>query len=164
MSGYKDSDLAARLQDALQHDINLKGYAIQGDVVEGEAQLVGLVDTLADKNHAQKIAQSIEGIKRIDNSITISTDGDITDSAVDFEVAEELNLNPKINQNHIGAKSSSGVVTLVGTVADASEIEEARQTASKARGVTRVDSQVKVEQPEMSLQDIFHSQVNNDEE
>ncbi|MDK2895471.1 MAG: hyperosmotically inducible periplasmic protein, partial [Moorella sp. (in: firmicutes)] len=36
--------------------------------------------------------------------------------------------------------------------------------AAKARGVTRVVSQVKVGEEEMSLEDIFHRQVNNDRE
>ena len=144
------------------HD-QLEG-ALKGDVVEGEAQLQGVVDTLAEKEHAEKIAKSISGIKKVDNSISISTDGDITDSAVDFEVLEELNSNPNVNLKHIGAKSSDGIVTLVGNVTGPNEIEEARYSASKARGVTKVESQVKVQEPEMNLDQVFHSQVNNDNE
>lgn len=79
-------------------------------------------------------------------------------------MAEELNANPNVNLKHIGAKSSDGIVTLVGNVTDPNEIEEARDSASKARGVTKVESQVKVQEPEMNLHQIFHSQVNNDYE
>ena len=164
MSGQKDEKLKEALQRELEKDVNLKGYALKGDVVEGEAQLLGIVDTLAEKGHAENIAKSISGIKKVDNSISISTDGDITDGSVDFEVAEELNANPNVNLKHIGAKSSDGIVTLVGNVTDPNEIEEARYSTGKARGVTEVKSQVKVQKPEMSLEEIFYSQVNNDEE
>lgn len=60
-----------------------------------------------------------------------------------------INANPNVNLKHIGAKSSDGIVTLVGNVTDPNEIEEARDSASKARGVTKVESQVKVQEPEM---------------
>ncbi len=164
MSYHKDEKLKELLQNALQKDINLKGYALKGDVVEGEAQLQGIVDTLAEKEHAGNLTKNISGIKKVDNSISISTDGDITDSDVAFEVSEELSANPNINLKHISAKISGGVVTLVGNVTDPAEIEEARHTASKARGVTKVVSQVKVQKSEMNLEQIFHSQVNNDED
>lgn len=164
MSNPKDEKLKDFLQDVIQKDINLKGYALKGDVVEGRAQLQGIVDTLAEKEHAENLAKTISGIKKVDNSISISTDGDITDSDVAFEVSEELNTNPNINVKHINAKISDGIVTLVGNVTDPDEIEEARHTASKARGVTKVVSQVKVQKSEMDLDHIFHSQVNNDHE
>ncbi len=164
MSRQKDDDLKKALQSALESDVNLKGYALKGDVVEGEAQLQGIVETLAEKEYAGKVAKSISGVKKVDNSISISTDGDITDSAVDFEVAEELNANPNVNLKHIGVKSSGGTVTLVGNVTDPAEIAEAINSAGKARGVTNVKSQVKVKEPEMTLDQIFHSQVNNDHE
>lgn len=164
MNDQKDENLQEALQRNLEDDKNLKSYALKGDVVEGEAQLQGIVDTLAEKEHAGRIAKSISGIKKTDNSVAISTDGNITDSDVDFEVAEELNANPNVDLKHIGAKSSGGVVTLVGNASDPQEIEEALDSASKARGVTNVRSQVKVQKPELSLEEIFHSQVNNDEE
>ncbi|HEX3032922.1 MAG TPA: BON domain-containing protein [Bacillota bacterium] len=162
MSHQKDEQLKEVLQKDLKKDINLKGYALKGDVVEGEAQLQGIVETLSEKEHAEEVAESIPGVKKVDNSLSMSTDGPITDRWVDFEVAEELEANPRVNLKHIGAKSSGGVVTLVGTVSDPAEIEEASASASKARGVVRVESQVKVREPEMSLEEVFHSQVNND--
>ena len=164
MPNYSDENLKKALRKKLKDDINLRGYALEGDVVKGEARLQGIVDALAEKDHAANIAKSVAGIKKVDNGISVSTDGDITDSAVDFEVAEELNANPNVNLKHVGAKSSHGRVTLVGNAADPNEVEEALRSASKARGVTKVESQVKVRKPEMTLQEIFHSQVNNDDE
>jgi hyperosmotically inducible protein len=53
----------------------------------------------------------------------------------------------------------------LGNTEDPAEIEAAKQAAAKARGVREVVSQVKLKGPDdMSLEEIFHSQVRNDEE
>ena len=165
MAGRDDETLQEKLREALQGDINLRSYGLTADVVEGEAQIQGIVDSLAEKEHAGRLAKSIPGIRGVANAVAISTDGDIRDADVSFEVAEELGADPGVDTRHIGAKASGGgTVTLVGNTADPGEIEAARRAASKARGVTKVVSQVKIRQPELSLEEIFHSQVRNDEE
>ena len=164
MPKQNDAQLKERLQSALEDDKNLRSYALKGDVVEGEAQLQGIVDTLSEKEHAEKVAKNIHGINSVANAVSISTDGAITDSAVVFEVAEELNANPNVDLKHIYAKSSNGIVTLIGNVTDPSEIDAAKEAARKARGVKKVVSQVRILKPEINLEEIFHSQVNNDDE
>lgn len=164
MPYQKDEELKEILQTKLDQDINLQSYALKGDVVEGEAQLQGIVDSLAEKEYAERITKNIAGIKKVENGIAISTDGPITDRGVEFEAGEELFSDPKVNSKHIGVKSSHGVVTLVGNVTDPQEIEDARNAVSKARGVTKVISEIKVQKPQTSLHEIFHSQVNNDQD
>lgn len=158
-----DDSLKDTLQMALDNDKNLRSYGLRVDVVEGNARLYGIVDTLSEKDRAERIARSIEGIKRVDSAISISTDGKITDSEVEFEVSEELEADPDIDIRNIGARSSKGVVALVGKTDDPAKIEKARQAAARARGVTRVVSHVKIHQDEIPSQAIFHSQVGNDD-
>lgn len=164
-SKYDDKQLKIQLQEALSEDKHLRSYVLKVDVVKGEAQLHGIVDTLSEKERAEKVARSIPGIQKVANAISISTDGPVTDSEVEFEVAEELNADPDVNTKHIGARSSHGVVTLVGKANHPEEIKAARKAATKARGVAKVVSRVRVDdQYEPSGEEIFHSQVRNDEE
>lgn len=158
-----DDNLKDLLQTALDSDKNLRGYGLRADVVEGEAQLHGIVDTLSEKHHAERVARSIEGIRKVDSAISISTDGKISDSDVEFEVSEELEADPDIDTRNIGARSSKGVVALVGHTDGPQEVEKARQAAAKARGVTRVVSHVKIGEEEFSPEEIFHSQVRTDD-
>ncbi len=158
-----DDNLKDLLQIALNSDNNLEGYGLRADVVEGEAQLHGIVDTLSEKHHAERIARSIEGIRKVDSAISISTDGKITDSDVEFEVSEEFEADPDIDTRGIGARSSKGVVALVGNTDDPAEVEKARQAAAKARGVTRVVSHVQIGEEELSPEELFHSQVRTDD-
>ena len=139
-----DNQLKEQLQNALDSDLNLLSYGLGADVVEREAQISGVVDTLAEKKRAEELARRIPGITRVNAAIAVSADGPITDKDVEFEVSEELEAHPDVNTKNIGAKVERGVVTLVGNTSDPAEVKAAREAASKARGVTEVHSQVKV--------------------
>ncbi|NLI14272.1 BON domain-containing protein [Pelotomaculum propionicicum] len=162
----RDNELREQVRSLLEEDKDLRGYALNADVVEGEVQLQGIVDTLKEKERAAELVRQIPGIKGVANAVSISTDGAITDKNVTMEVNEELAMAPGVDLRHIGASAvgGSGTVVLKGRTDDPAEIEAAREAASKARGVTRVLSQVKIGEEEPSLEDIFHSQVNNDKE
>jgi hyperosmotically inducible protein len=125
------------------------------------------VDVLTEKKRAEELARHVSGIRSVDSAISISTDGPITDRDVEFEVSEELHASADVDPKHIGAKSSHGVVTLVGRTDDPAEIKAARKAAESGRGVAVVRSRVKVEtagEHEMTPDEIFHSQVRNDRE
>ncbi len=161
-----DKALREKVQRILREDKDLRGYGLNADVVAGEVQLQGIVDTLQEKERAGKLVGRVPGVKSVANAVSISTDGAIQDEDVTMEAAEELDLDPRVNLRHIGVASvdGHGTVVLKGRTGDPAELEAAREAAAKARGVTRVVSQVKVGEEEMSLKDIFHSQVNNDRE
>jgi hyperosmotically inducible protein len=139
-----DDQLKEQLRNVLDSDPNLGAYALRADVVEREAQIQGIVDTLAEKRRAEELARSIPGITKVDAAIAVSTDGPVTDKGVEFEVSEELEAHPKVNTENIGVKVEKGVVTLVGNTDDPREVDAAKEAASRARGVTDVLSQVKV--------------------
>ena len=94
----------------------------------------------------------------------------VNDGEVTAEVYEELENNG-VNLKHIGAESIGGTVYLRGRSNNQEEINNAIEAATRARGVRDVISQVDREEifrdkdvEEMSLKEIFHSQVNNDRE
>ncbi|KUO62571.1 MAG: hypothetical protein APF84_02145 [Gracilibacter sp. BRH_c7a] len=160
----KDAELQRKVQDALANDPESKLYDIKADVVEGDVLLTGIVDTMADRERLYKNVTQLSGVNHIEQGITLATDGDITDRGVEFEVAEELHADPRVDTRHIGVKSIKGKVFLVGNSDNPEEIEAAKEAASKARGVTEVISQVKTHAREPNLETIFHNQVRNDQE
>jgi hyperosmotically inducible protein len=162
-----DNRLREQLLNVINSDPNVGAYELRADVVEREAQLQGIVDTLAEKQRAEELARSIPGIEKVDSAVAVSTDGPITDKEVEFEVSEELEAHPGIRTANIGAKSDKGTVTLAGTTDDPAEVDAAKEAASRARGVTKVISQVKIRSgtdKEMTSGEVFHSQVRNDRE
>ncbi|AGL00445.1 BON domain-containing protein [Desulfoscipio gibsoniae] len=164
----KDKALQHKVQQMLDSDKDLQGYALKANVIDGEVQVSGVVDALAEQNRLRERLAKMPGVKRVELGLAVSTDGAIDDSKVTAEVMEELEANPGVDLRHVGAKSVDGTVFLMGRVDTPEEEQEAIASASKARGVTRVVSQLK-NRPgdrydEESLEEIFHHQVNNDEE
>jgi hyperosmotically inducible protein len=158
-------ELQDRVQDVLDSDKDLRGYGLNVTGSGDRVAVSGIVDTLSEINRAEKLVAGLPGVQEVVNDLTISTDGNITDADVTKEVREELNADPRVDLSHIGAETHGGTVILMGNTENPDEIEAARQTAAKARGVRKVVSQVKLKDPgDMSLEGIFHSQVRNDEE
>ncbi|MGR6835836.1 BON domain-containing protein [Syntrophomonas erecta] len=166
MSHNIDDKLRNHIQSLLEKSKDLQGYQLQVEVIEGTVHLQGIVDTLKEKKRAAQIVRGVMGVKGVNNGITISTDGEIDGKDAGMEVREELEEDPRVNTNHIGAecRGGHGNVVLKGNTDDPAEIEAAQEAASQARGVTRVLNQVSISEKELSLEEIFHSQVNNDVE
>jgi len=163
----KDQDLERLTQEALDSDIRTGNYELKVRVVKGVAQVTGIVDTLSEKEQLRQILSGIEGLKGSDIGVSISTDGSIIDEDVVEEVNEELKSDPGVNLAHVGVKSIKGNVYLMGTVDGPEEEKAAVRAASRARGVTSVISQLKMDNGGYDtgdLGEIFHHQVNNDRE
>ncbi|MEW8958921.1 MAG: BON domain-containing protein [Moorella sp. (in: firmicutes)] len=161
-----DVSLREKVRQVLREDKDLRGYGLNADVVAGEVQLQGIVDTLKEKERAERLMRQVPGVKGVASAVAISTDGAIRDEDVTMEVNEELAQDPRVDLRHIGAESvdGHGTVVLKGRTDNPAEVEAAWEAVAKARGVTGVVSRVKIGEEDMSLKDIFHSQVNNDGE
>lgn len=165
MEGSKDKMVRQRVQQVLDTNLESRVYGLKADVINGETIITGIVDSLSEKESIAKIVAGIDGVRSVENGLTISTDGSINDEDVTFEVMEELNADPGVNLRHIGARSVKGTVFLKGRVESKDEIDTAVKAAAKARGVRNVVSQLDMEAAkELTLEEIFHSQVNNDRE
>lgn len=160
-----EEQLRKQVKYRLDNDQDLRGYALKADVVGEEVRVEGVVDTLKEKQRVESILRSIPGVKTVASAVSISTDGAIKTQDVTMEAQEELQLDERVDPYHIGAESigGHGTVVLRGRTDDPEELEAAIHSASKARGVTRVINQVKTGPEKMTLDDIFHSQVNNDQ-
>mgnify|MGYP003863963287 CR=1 FL=1 len=163
MAAGKDDAIRKRVQDILDSNAETRAYGLKADLNNGRLVVTGVVDTLSEKVALEKLVSGIEGVREIENGVSISTDGAIDDEDVTFEVMEELNADPGVDLKHVGAKTVKGTVFLKGRVDSRDEIEAAISAASKARGVRQVVSQLDLETAgELTLEEIFHRQVNNE--
>lgn len=167
MPREEDELLRERVQEALDSDVRTREYGLAARVEDGRVTVSGVVDTLAEKEQVQKVAASVPGVRGVESTVAVSTDGAIRDEDVEYEVGEELRA-AGVNPRHIGAKSVRGVVYLTGRADSPEEIVRARAAAAKARGVKEVVCRVKLLPPggydEEDLTALFHHQVNNDRE
>lgn len=136
-------ELGEKINSILKDNKNLGAYALKARVnQDGIVQIQGIVDVLDEKFQAEALVRKIPGVMGIENDITVCTDGPVDDEDVAFEVSEELRANPDIPET-VGVKVYAGEAQLVGTINNRSEMDEAIESARKARGVREVNSQLK---------------------
>ncbi len=145
-SNQKENDLKlkARIEKVLGKEKDFSGYDINVRVVNGRVTLQGIVDTLTEKNHAQKVTEAVEGVSTIDNNMTISTDGAVDDRHVYMEVRQELDGDPRLKGAHIKATLEKGKVTLGGEVVSSAQRKAALEAAAKSMGVKEVIDNIAV--------------------
>ncbi len=154
-----DNELQNKIQGLLHNDKNLANYDIRVYCNQRQAELTGIVDVLSEKEYATQLVSSHFNIPVI-NSISISTDGHIVDKDVYQELVEELNLR-NLHAEDLLIQVDDGIVTLKGKRPE--NIQDVVDAIKTARGVTAVQNYTSVSH-ETTLDDIFHSQVNNDKE
>ncbi len=144
MSPISPTELNAKIEQTLDGDPRLRGYELKARAYDGGlVQIQGIVDVLDEKRQAEELIWRIPGVKRVENNITVCTDGGIDDGDVAFEVSEELRANPEIPDS-VGVAVSGGAVRLVGSAGTLNQMEEAVETAGMARGVKDVKSELKL--------------------
>lgn len=119
---------------------------------------------MSEKLRAAELVSSIPGINRVENSISISTDGRITDAGVEMEVAEEIALDERAKIIP-GIQVERGRVILTGVVESDDERQAIIQAAARARGVTDITDNLRVDNGEIDWDDpqaILDSQVRNE--
>lgn len=157
------TELQDRVQRFLNEDKDVRGYGLKAQVVGSKVLVSGIVDTLAEKQRLEEALRRIEGVKAVESGIALSTDGAVRDEEITAEVQEELEAAPGVGTRHVGAEVHGGTAILEGTVTSEAEAQAAGRAAAKARGVRRVVSHLRREEPpELSLEEIFHGQVRND--
>lgn len=66
-----DSQLASRVQNALQRDPEMRASGINIDIYRGQVQLAGFVHSLEQKVKAERIARTTPGVRAVTNAIVI---------------------------------------------------------------------------------------------
>lgn len=127
--------LKRELKDSSK-DINIQSK-------NGFVTLSGFVDVLSQKNAAGDLASTIYGVKSIENCITISTDGTLSDKEIAAEVIDKLKDEEGVNP--VGAKVQRGVAILEGTVETLRDKQNAIEQAMQAIGVKDVVSHIEVD-------------------
>jgi len=68
---FDDVAMATSVKAVILGDTGLKGFDINVIVHHGNVQLSGFVDTQEEAEHAVELAQSVKGVKSVNNSLLI---------------------------------------------------------------------------------------------
>tara|TARA_R110002096_G_scaffold155907_1_gene320307 strand:- start:7659 stop:8279 length:621 start_codon:yes stop_codon:yes gene_type:complete len=160
-SAVKDAWLDGKLESALLFNEHLNSFAIDTEVKNGVAYLNGAVESDIDRDLAGEIAQSIEGVTKVENKLTIDenkvakanqSDTDtrkgfkqsVANATLTARIKTELLVNSNTGGLSIDVDSNSGQVTLSGEVESDQEKELAEQIAKNTTGTQSVENNLTV--------------------
>jgi osmotically-inducible protein OsmY len=132
---------AALVEDSTSNFLN-----VSTTVVEGRVLLTGRVETAETRLDATRAAWGVEGVKKVDNEIEVTSDLGWLDRPQDIyirtEVAADILADKSIKDVNYTIDVVNGVVYLMGIGQDKAEVDRVIAHANRFAGVKRVESYV----------------------
>lgn len=135
---------------------HLNPFTIDVDVENGTAVLTGKVESDVDRDLAEEVALSVDGVERVDNQLTVDRDAERTErsdtsmsqrfdnATTTATVKSKLLWNSNTEGLDINVTTSNGVVTLEGTAQSEEAKELAERLAANTDGVRNVENNITV--------------------
>jgi osmotically-inducible protein OsmY len=150
--------LHGKLETTFLLNSHLNNFAINSQVKNGTATLDGVVESGIDKDLAEEVALSINGIDKVENNLRVDaasakanapkTDKSwgqtIDDATITASVKSKLLLNEHTKGLSINVDTDNDVVTLRGDVDSSEEKSLAGQVASNTDEVKSVVNELRV--------------------
>jgi hyperosmotically inducible protein len=139
-----DATIAATLKASLLDHKETDGTRINVESDQGVVQLSGFVRSEAEKSTAARLAQSTPGVKKVVNSLVVSSGTSVgtklDDSLITGQVKAALMDAADVDSLQINVETRAGVTQLAGFVSSARMKARAEQIAGGIAGVKRVDN------------------------
>lgn len=149
-----DASISTAVRSKLQWSRQLNDRQIGVATERGRVSLSGQVDSIGDKDLAQRLAASTRGVSAVDNRLTVGTarmgqsgndSGDtvaqnVADSWITTKVKSTFMYSDNVDSNDITVSTESGKVTLSGRVHSGAERALAIELAKNVRGVKTVSA------------------------
>ena len=144
-----DTVVTAKVKAALLGNQEVKGFDIKVETRKGVVLLSGFVDHQARAEGAMAAARAVEGVKGVENSMTIkegkTTVGNkLDDGIVTAKVKSALLKDPGVKSVDIAVVTRKGEVQLSGYVDNQAQIDRAITIARAVEGVQGVTNEMSI--------------------
>jgi hyperosmotically inducible protein len=145
-----DKSINSRVKDALNENAEYKFEGVNITAFKGTVQLSGFVDTYAQKYDASSIARKVEGVRDVENDITVKSDADrsageyVDDKSLTVRVNSALGNNPDNKFEEVNVTTFKGTVQLSGFVNSSDQRTKAGEIAKQVQGVQDVVNNITV--------------------
>ncbi|BEH11802.1 MULTISPECIES: BON domain-containing protein [Geobacter] len=145
--------LAAKVKSTLLYHRSVSGFKTEVDVKDGIVTLRGNAPSQAQKELTAEYARDIEGVKGINNEMTVTktskktrTMGDkIDDTSITALVKMTLLSHRSTSALNTSVTTKNGVVTLTGKAKNSAEQDLATKLAKDVNGVKSVENRMTIE-------------------
>ena len=144
-----DSVVTARVKSALLADPGVKSFDFKLETRKGEVQMSGFVDNQTQIDRAIEIARGVEGVRNIDNKVSVkgtaTTVGNkVDDGIVTTKVKAALLADASVKSLDIAVVTRKGEVQLSGFVDNQSQVDRAIEVARGIEGVRSVGNEMSI--------------------
>jgi osmotically-inducible protein OsmY len=151
-----DAFIEGKLISVYTLNEQLNPFDIDIESKDGVVTLKGAVENDIDRDLALELAQTIEGVKQVDNQLTIDPTiarsdepsgfaSSVRNATITAKIKSQLLWNSKTDGLDIQVNTRNGSVTLEGVVASEEESGTAEEIARNTTGVRMVDNRLKVD-------------------
>ncbi len=144
-----DSVVTTKVKSALLGDPEIKSLDVKVETRKGKVQLSGFVDSQARMDSIIALARKVEGVKDIENGMTLkdgkATVGNVVDDSIlTGRVKTALLADVHVKSLDVAVVSRKGEVLLSGYVNNQSQIDRAVQVAGAVEGAQSVKSEMSI--------------------
>jgi hyperosmotically inducible protein len=144
-----DTVVTAKVKSALLADSAIKSFDLKIETRKGIVQVSGFVDSQAQIAGAVAIAQAVEGVRSVENMLSLK-DGKATignavdDGIITTKVKSALLADPGMKSFDIAVVTRKGEVQLSGFVDSQAQIDQAISISRKVEGVTAIGNEMSI--------------------
>ena len=144
-----DSVVTTRVKSALLADPGVKSFDIKVETRKGRVLLSGFVDTPARIDYAVALTRRVEGVKGVENNMSLkggraTVGSTIDDGVVTARVKSALLSDPGVKSFDIAVVTRKGEVQLSGYVDNQEQIDRAVDAARAVEGVKSVGNEMSI--------------------
>ncbi|SJZ31465.1 BON domain-containing protein [Selenihalanaerobacter shriftii] len=145
----KGEGLSMLVKKALTEDLEVGALDVRVNTENGIIHLDGIVDVLADKEEAERIASRVRGVKGVENRLAVAQDGIRKDKELSKIITAKFNEESDLL--NIGVIVKSGRVFLKGKIKKVAQEQKAMQLTRQIIGVKDIVSNLKIISKEDSI-------------
>jgi osmotically-inducible protein OsmY len=140
-----DADIQAAVEAELFEDSAVPHDHIDVGASQGIITLTGQVRNLLARDHAERLAQTVRGVRSVINRIELSPVGTTSDEVLKENVRHALAYDPATDSYEINVAAKKGAVTLNGTANSYAERALSERVAKSVSGVRAVENKLVVQ-------------------
>lgn len=141
---FTDDAILQAIEGEFLTDPEVPFNPIDVTVVRGVVTLTGEVKSLMARDRAERLAETIKGVRSVVNRVEVEPRLPRTDEQVRRDVEHALLVDPATDSYEVGVKVNDGTAVLSGTVDSWQEKELVRRVAKTVIGVRRIDDRITV--------------------
>lgn len=142
-----DADITVAVENELEYDEGVQSHLIDVETHNGVVTLSGTVNNILAKDRAEKLAETIKGVRAVVNNIEV-VPVHRTDEQIELDIKEAFLRDPAAESYEIDAEVEDARVTLTGTVESWAEKNLAEQVAKGVKGIKELENEIVIEYTE----------------